>query len=93
MVVRYMPDSDPWGPPGTRVMTIFVFYVNPQVPNIENLKHMRSTNPGRYLIVFLIKFPIECRQHHVWRPIFDPSYDHVYKSVHFVKVELRDTHG
>ena len=30
-----MPNADPWGPPGTRVMTIFVFYVNPQIPNIE----------------------------------------------------------
>ena len=35
MVVRYMPNSDPWGPPGTPFMTIFVFYVNPQIPNIE----------------------------------------------------------
>ena len=35
MVVRYMPNSDPWGPPGTPFMTIFVFYVNPEIPNIE----------------------------------------------------------
>ena len=35
MVVRNMPNSDPWGPPGTPFMTIFVFYVNPQTPNIE----------------------------------------------------------
>ena len=35
MVLRYMPNSDPLGPPGTRVMTILVFYVNPQTPNIE----------------------------------------------------------
>ena len=33
---------------------------------------MRSTNPGRYLIFFLIKFPVEWRQNHVWEPIFDP---------------------
>ena len=25
----------PCGPPGTRVMTIFVFYVSAQIPNIE----------------------------------------------------------
>ena len=31
-----MPNSDPWGPPGTPFMIIFVFYVNPQIPNIEN---------------------------------------------------------
>ena len=37
MVVRYMPNSDPWGPLGTAFTTIFVFYVNLQTPNIENL--------------------------------------------------------
>ena len=31
-----MPNYGPWEPPGIRVMTIFVFYVNPQTPNIEN---------------------------------------------------------
>ena len=40
---------------------------------------MRSTNLGRYLIFFLIKFPFECRQNHVWGPIFDLSYDHIHK--------------
>ena len=35
MVARYMPNSDPWGPPGTAFMTIFVFYVNSQMSNIE----------------------------------------------------------
>jgi len=30
---------------------------------------MRSTNPGRYLIFFLIKFPFECRRNHVWVPM------------------------
>ena len=38
MVVRYMPNSDPWGLLGISFMTIFVFYVNPQIPNIENLE-------------------------------------------------------
>ena len=37
MVLRYMPNSGHGGPPGTRVMTIFVFCVDPQTPNIENL--------------------------------------------------------
>ena len=50
-------------------------------------------DPGRYPIFFLIKLPFECRQNHVWGRIFDPSYDHIYKNVHFVKVELGDTHG
>ena len=30
-----MSNSGPGGGPGTRVMTIWVFYVNPQTPNIE----------------------------------------------------------
>ena len=38
MIVRHMPNSDPWGPPGIPFMTIFVFYVNPQIPNIEYLE-------------------------------------------------------
>ena len=36
MVLGYTPNSDPWGPPGTPFMLIFVFYVNPKIPNIEN---------------------------------------------------------
>ena len=36
MVVSYMPNSEPRRPPGSPFMTIFVFYVNPQIPNIEN---------------------------------------------------------
>ena len=39
--------------------------------------------PGRYLIFFLLKFPVECRRNHVWRLIFDSSYDHFYKCDHF----------
>ena len=44
---------------------------------------MNSTNPGRYLIFFLIKFLFECRKNHVWGSIFDPSYDHIHKNIHF----------
>ena len=57
------------------------------------LKHMRSTNPRRYLISFLINFPVECRQNYVWRPIFDPSYDHIDKSKHFCKGKGREGKG
>ena len=46
---------------------------------------MRSTNPGRYLIFFLVKFPVECRQNHVWGPICVWSYDHLIKT-HFYKL-------
>ena len=34
MVLRYMPNSDTWGPHMTRVMTIFESYVDPHFPNI-----------------------------------------------------------
>ena len=49
--------------------------------------------PGRYLIFFLTKFPVECRQNHVWGPIFDHSYDHIYKSIHFCKGKGREGKG
>ena len=88
-----MPNSDPWGPPRIPFMTICVFYVNPQIPILKILKHMRSTNPGRYLIFLLIKFPFEWRQNHVWGPIFDPSYDHIYKNIHFCKCKGREGKG
>ena len=35
MVGRCMPNSGHGGTPGTRVMTIFGFYVSTQIPNIE----------------------------------------------------------
>ena len=35
MVGRCMPNSGHEGPPGIRVMIIFVFYVSAQIPNIE----------------------------------------------------------
>ena len=30
-----------------------------------------------------MKFHVECRQNHVWGPIFDLSYDHICKCDHF----------
>ena len=50
-------------------------------------------DPGRYLIFFLVKFPVGCRQNHVWGTIFDKSYDHMYKNMYLAKVELGDNHG
>ena len=38
MVGSFWLNMDPGGPPGTRVMTIFGFYVNPQIPNIEKFE-------------------------------------------------------
>ena len=51
----------------------------------------------KFLILNILKY-VEvyklwevCRQNHVLGPICGPRYDHIYKNVHFVKVELRDT--
>ena len=46
------------------------------------------TGPGRYLIFFLGKFPVECRKNHVWGPIFDPSYDHIHKCDLFARIYI-----
>ena len=88
-----MPNSGHGGP-GTRVMTIFGFYVSTQIPNIEkNEVYWGLWTLGDRSSFFIIKFPVECRRNHVGGSIFDLSYDHVYKSVYFVKVELGHTHG
>ena len=54
---------------------------------------MRSTNPRRYLISFLVKFPVQWRQNHVWGPICVPSYDHIHKNIHFCKGKGREGEG
>ena len=73
-----MPNSDHGGPPGRRVMTIFVFYVSAQIRNIEYFEAYGGLQaPGGISFLFLVKLPVECRQNHVWGPIFDPSYDHI----------------
>ena len=71
MVIRYMPNSDPWGPPRTQFMIIFVFYVNPQTPNIEYFEAHEVYKSREVSHLFLIKFPFECRQNHVWGPLGD----------------------
>ena len=45
-------------------------------------------DPRRYLIFFLINFLVEWCQSHVWGPIFDPSYDHLYKCDHFGNIYI-----
>ena len=79
-----MPNSGHGGPPGTRVMTIFGIYVNPHIPNIEYFEVYGGLQaPAGIPFLFLVNFPVECRQNHVWGSIFDPSHDHIYKCVHF----------
>ena len=42
-----------------------------------------------YLIFCLMKFHVECRQNHVWGPIFGPSYDHMtFADLVSVKIAL-----
>ena len=93
MVVRYMPNSGHGGPPGSPFMTIFVFYVSAQIPNIEYFEAYEVYTSREVSRLFSYQIPVECRQNHVWRPIFEPSYDHFYINVHFVTLELGDTHG
>ena len=84
MVVRYMPNSAPLGPPGTPFMIIFLCFLSVlPSPILKSFKCTRSINPGGYLIFFLIKLSVEWRQNHVWGPIFDPGSDHFYKCDHF----------
>ena len=62
----------------------------PKFPILHILKQMRSTNPGRYLIFFLVKFPVECRQNHVWGPSGAQVTSIFIKTYIFVKVRARE---
>ena len=44
---------------------------------------MAVYGPREVAHLFFIKFPVEWRQNLVWGPIFDPSYDHIYKCDYF----------
>ena len=58
MVVRYMPNSGYGGPPGTSFMTIFVFYVSAQIPNIEYYEVYGGLHaPGGISSFFSLSFP------------------------------------
>ena len=81
MVVRYMPNSGHGGPPGTRVMTIVVFYVSAQIPNIEYFEVYGGFRPpGGISSFFSLNFPSNAVKNHVWGPIFVSSYDNFYKN-------------
>ena len=69
--------GDPLGP---ELLPFLCFMSTLKLLILKVLMHME---PGRYLIFFLIKFPVECRRSHVWRPNFDPDYYHFYKCDHF----------
>ena len=59
MVGRCMPNSGPGRLPGTRVMTIFGIYVNPQIPNIEYFEVCGGLwTPGGISSFFSANFPM-----------------------------------
>ena len=87
MVLRHMPNSDPWGPPGTPFMTIFDFYTSPPIPNMgkNQVYEVYKSREASHLL-----------SHHISRrmpaesclgPIFDPIYDHIYKCDYFGYIE------
>ena len=56
----------PWGNHWVQVMTIFVFYVSAQIPNIEYFEVYGGLQALGAISFFLVKFSVECRQNHVW---------------------------
>ena len=89
-----MPNSGHGGPPGTRVITIFVFYASPQISNIEYFElYVGLQAPGGISSFFSSNFTsnavrIMSRDAFLFRvmTIFK-------KTCIFAKVELGDNHG
>ena len=77
MVITCMPNYGHGGPPGARVMTMFVLSTL-KLLILKVLMYMEVYG-AREVSHLFAKFPVECRYNHVWGPIFDPSYDHFYK--------------
>ena len=84
-----MPNSGPGGPPGTRVMTIFVFYVSAQIPKIEYFVVYGSLQaPGgisSFSREISRRMPLESCLGTPW----GPSYEHIYKNIYFWKGRLQ----
>ena len=94
MVLRCMPNSGHGGPPGTRVMTICVFYVNPQIPNIKYFECIRGLQiPGGISSFFSSKFPSNAVRIMSGDPFLSRVMTIFVKKYIFVKVELGDNHG
>ena len=94
MVIRCIPNSGHGGPLGTRVMTIFVFYVSPKIPNIEkNDVYGGLWAPGGISSFFSSKFPSNGVRIMSGDPFLNRVMTIFIKTSIFVKVELGDTHG
>ena len=83
MIRRCMPNSDPWVPHMTAFIIIFMFFVSPPIPNIEKNDVYEDYKSWEVSHQIFIKFPFEWHRNHVWKPIFDPSYDDFHKCEHF----------
>jgi len=79
MVGRCMPNSGHGGPPGTRVMAIFVFYVYPQIPNIEYFEANEVYKSREVSHSLSDQISRRMASESCLGPIFDPSSDHIYK--------------
>ena len=67
----------PWGMPWDSIYDPF---------SVSCLRIRGVTGPGRYLIFFLVKFHVECRQNHVWGPLGARFMTNLVKHVFFAKV-------
>ena len=80
---KFLPWGTPWDPSYDN------FCVSAQIPNIEYFEVYGGLHAlGGISSFFLVKFLVECRQNR--GPIFDLSYDHIYKSIHFCKGKGRE---
>ena len=87
MVIGYMPNSDPWGPPGTPFMIIFVFYVNPQIPDIESFDAYGCLQiPGGISSFFSSNFPSSAVRIMSGDPFLTQVMTIFIKTYSFVKV-------
>ena len=90
-----MPNSGHGGPPpGTRVMTIFVFYVSAQISDIEYFDVYGSLQaPGGISSFFSSNFPSNGARIMSGDPFLTRGMTIFIKAYIFVKVELGDDHG
>ena len=89
-----MPNSGHGGPPGIRVMTIFVFYVSPQIPNIEKFEVYGGLwTPGGISSFSSSNFPSNAVRIMSGDAFLTRVMTILIKTYIFVKVELVDTHG
>ena len=94
MVGRCMPNSGHGGPPGTRVMTIFFFYVSAQISNVEYLEVYGGLQaPGGISSFFSPNFLSNAVRIMSGDQLLTRVMTMFIKIYICVKVELGDIHG